>query len=112
MQTLDHPHDAAGSITGSDTLNLIGQYFPRTVQGTFTVGTDCPGTGSYADSLGNEISFVFTAVNDGDTLDVEKPDRTGRPVCHCTCARCCHSLARGRGVPAAILLLATGTGKV
>ena len=68
MQTLDHPHDAAGSITGSDTLNLIGQYFPRTVQGTFTVGSDCRGTGSYADSLGNEISFVFTAVNDGDTL--------------------------------------------
>ena len=68
MQTLDHPHDAAGSITGSDTLNLIGQYFPRTVQGTFTVGSDCRGTGSYADSLGNEISFVFTVVNDGDTL--------------------------------------------
>jgi len=74
MQTLDHLHDAAGSITGSDTLNLIGQYFPRTVQGTFTVGTDCRGTGSYADSLGNEISFVFTAVNDGDTLFLQGSD--------------------------------------
>ena len=70
MQTLDHPHDAAGSITGSDTLNLMGQYFPRTVQGTFTEGSDCRGTGSYADSLGN----------------------------------CCHSLARGRGMPAAYLV--------
>jgi hypothetical protein len=74
MQTLDHPHDAAGRITGNDTLNLMGQYFPRTLQGTFTVGSDCRGTGSYADSLGNEISFVFTAVNDGDTLFLQGSD--------------------------------------
>jgi len=74
LQTLDHPHDAAGRITGNDTLNLMGQYFPRTLQGTFTVGSDCRGTGSYADSLGNEISFVFTAVNDGDTLFLQGSD--------------------------------------
>ncbi|MEQ1909758.1 MAG: hypothetical protein ABMA15_13100 [Vicinamibacterales bacterium] len=67
-QSLHHPDDNTGTITGSDTMSLMGQMVPRRLAGTFTLGRNCRGTGTYLDSLGNHVSFVFTAVNDGDTL--------------------------------------------
>ena len=66
MQTLDHPHDAAGSITGSDTLNLIGQYFHARFKGLSQWGPTAVARALM--QTRSEISFVFTVVNDGDTL--------------------------------------------
>ena len=74
VQTTAHVNDASGIITGHDTLNLMGQYFPRDLQGTFTLASTCRGTGVYTDSLGNVIHFVLTAVNDGDTLFLQGSD--------------------------------------
>src|SRR5262249_37348916 len=73
-QQMEHPYDAFGTFTGNDDLNLMGQYFPRTLQGVFQVGSNCRGTGSYRDSLGNKINYVFTVVNGGDTLFLRGAD--------------------------------------
>lgn len=57
-----------GQWSGTDTLNLMGQYFPRTNQGTYKLASNCRGTGFYTDNLGNNINYVFTAVDGGDML--------------------------------------------
>ena len=63
-----------GVITGSDTASFMGQYAPRTLQGTYRIGSNCRGTGFYTDSLGNQINYVFTAVDGGDTLYLQGAD--------------------------------------
>ncbi|MEP7343478.1 MAG: hypothetical protein ABI977_37510 [Acidobacteriota bacterium] len=65
---------ANGILTGSDTANFMGQYLPRTNQGTYKIGSNCRGTGSYTDSLGNKINYVFTAVDGGETLYLQGSD--------------------------------------
>lgn len=63
-----------GVLTGSDTANFMGQYLPRTNQGTYKIGSNCRGSGSYTDSLGNKINYVFTAVDGGETLYLQGAD--------------------------------------
>ncbi len=63
-----------GILTGADTGSLMGQIAPRTIQGTFNIGSNCRGTGSYTDSLGNKINYVFTAVDGGETLYLQGSD--------------------------------------
>jgi hypothetical protein len=63
-----------GLWTGSDTLNLMGQYFPRVNQGTYKMESNCRGKGFYTDNLGNSINYVFVAVDDGDTLYLQGAD--------------------------------------
>lgn len=57
-----------GLDSGSDTLSLMGQYVSRVNQGTHTVSSNCRGAGTYTDSLGATINYVFTVVDGGDTL--------------------------------------------
>jgi hypothetical protein len=57
-----------GVTTGSDTFNAMGQYLPRTLNGTYKVGENCRGTGVYTDSLGNQVNYVFTLVDKGETI--------------------------------------------
>jgi hypothetical protein len=57
-----------GLFSGSDTINFMGQYAQRTDQGTYKMDSNCRGTGFYTDSLGNKVNYVFTAVDDGDTI--------------------------------------------
>ena len=57
-----------GIFNGTDTINLMGQYAPRVDTGTFKMETNCRGTGFYTDTLGNKVNYVFTAVDDGDTI--------------------------------------------
>ena len=57
-----------GISTGSDTFNVMGQYLPRTIAGTYNVASNCRGTGFYADSLGNQVNYVFTLVDKGETI--------------------------------------------
>lgn len=67
--------DRIGTIAGHDTFNVMGQYLPRTFNGTFTIDSNCRGAGFYIDSLGREVNYVFTAVNDGDRLYIQSNDR-------------------------------------
>ena len=67
-------HSTVGTLSGEDTFNVMGQYLPRDLQGTFVVNANCRGAGGYTDSLGNNISYVFTVVNDGDTLFLQGAD--------------------------------------
>jgi len=60
-----------GTWSGTDVLNTMGQYFPRVNNGTYTLGSNCRGTGFYTDNLGNQINYVFTAVDGGDTLYIQ-----------------------------------------
>jgi hypothetical protein len=63
-----------GIINGSDTASFMGQYSPRALEGTFNIGSNCRGAGSYTDSLGNQINYVFTAVDGGETLYLQGSD--------------------------------------
>ncbi len=63
-----------GLWTGSDTLNLMGQYFPRANQGTYKMESNCRGAGSYTDNLGNSVNYVFVAVDGGDTIYFQGTD--------------------------------------
>jgi hypothetical protein len=63
-----------GVWTGSDTLNFMGEYFPRANQGTYKVESNCRGTGFYTDNLGNKVNYVFVAIDGGDTLYLQGAD--------------------------------------
>jgi hypothetical protein len=70
--SIDGDHN--GVWTGSDTLNFMGQYFPRSNQGTYKMESNCRGTGFYTDNLGNKVNYVFVAVDGGDTLYLQGAD--------------------------------------
>ena len=59
-------------------MSLMGQLVPRSLNGTFTLGSNCRGAGSYRDpsdpSGKRRIGFVFTVVNDGDQLFLQGSD--------------------------------------
>jgi hypothetical protein len=65
---------SAGVIQGADTLNIMGQYFKRELTGSYKLERNCRGTGSYTDTLGAKINYVFTAVDGGDTVFVQGAD--------------------------------------
>jgi hypothetical protein len=70
-----HSIDGGNGVwTGSDTINFMGQYSPRTNQGTYKLESNCRGTGFYTDNLGNSVNYVFVAVDGGDTLYVQGAD--------------------------------------
>jgi hypothetical protein len=71
---MDHAHNAVGTFMGSDTFSFMGHYASRAFQGTFKLESNCRGTASYADSLGNRINYVFTVVNDGATIFLQGAD--------------------------------------
>lgn len=51
-----------GVLTGADTFAAAGQFIQRQNKGTFTVNSDCTGTGFYKDSIGNDINYFFMVV--------------------------------------------------
>lgn len=60
---------AEGITTGSATANFMGQFVAREiVTGSYKLNGACRGTGSYTDSIGNKVNYVFTAVDGGETL--------------------------------------------
>ena len=71
---MDHAYNAVGTFTGADTFSFMGQYASRSFQGVFKLESNCRGTASYSDSLGNRINYVFTVVNDGDTIFLQGAD--------------------------------------
>ena len=67
-QTFSVDSNYNGTWTGTDTFNAMGQYIPRVNNGTYTLGSNCRGKGFYTDNLGNQINYVFTVVDGGDTF--------------------------------------------
>jgi hypothetical protein len=64
-----------GTWKGTDTFNIMGQqYLPRENSGTYTIKSNCRGTGFYKDNLGNSANYVFVAVDGGDTLYIQGAD--------------------------------------
>lgn len=66
----EHTLDAAfnGVLNGNDTMSLMGTFVPRVIQGSYTVGSNCRGSGTYTDDAGNTINYVLTAVDNGDRI--------------------------------------------
>lgn len=82
-QALKHSDDNTGTFSGSDTMSLMGGFIDRPIEhGIFTVGDNCRGYGSYktidpTDSSRRKritIHYVFTVVNEGDTLFLQGSD--------------------------------------
>ncbi len=73
---LTHSIDSGfnGVWTGSDTVSFAGQYSPRANQGTYKLESNCRGVGFYTDNLGNQINYVFVAVDGGDTIYFQGTD--------------------------------------
>ena len=44
------------------------QYLPRVTKGTYKLGSNCRATGFYTDNLGNQVNYVFTVADKGDTI--------------------------------------------
>ena len=57
-----------GVLNGADMVSMMGTFVPRTIQGNFTVSSNCRGAGSYTDDAGNTINYVMTAVDNGDRI--------------------------------------------
>jgi hypothetical protein len=74
--TFTHSLDGAfkGVSTGSDLFAAAGQFLPRANQGTFSVNSDCTGTGFYTDSLGNNINYVFVVLEGGKEIFFQGSD--------------------------------------
>lgn len=71
--------DGVGNLTGSDTVSIDGNVFPRTFTGTYTVNADCTATVVLTDEFGNVgttsgvivdhgDSTLLISVNPGDTI--------------------------------------------
>ncbi|MGH9851904.1 MAG: hypothetical protein ACREBD_18880, partial [Blastocatellia bacterium] len=73
---LTHSIDSGfnGVWTGSDTASFAGQYSPRANQGTYKLESNCRGVGFYTDNLGNQINYVFVAVDGGETIYFQGTD--------------------------------------
>jgi uncharacterized protein (TIGR03437 family) len=57
--------DGAGNFTGADVVSFGGTITPRTLSGTYQTNSDCSGTSTFTDSLGNTAHFRGTVSPDG-----------------------------------------------
>ncbi len=68
----------SGRIFGFDALALNGGQLPRRdYEGTYTLNRDCTGTGTYKDSLGSKVNFVFTVVGGGNEIYLQGANGDG-----------------------------------
>ncbi len=64
--------DGRGGFTGISTFSAAGLIQRRTFSGTYSLGSDCSGTATLVDSLGNSATLAIAAVNYGqDVLFIE-----------------------------------------
>jgi uncharacterized protein (TIGR03437 family) len=60
--------DGAGHFSGATTTSYAGTIEPRTLSGTYTTNSDCSGTSTFTDSLGNTAHFRSTISPDGQQI--------------------------------------------
>ena len=69
--------DAAGNLTGADTMSLGGQIIPRTYSGTVNVKSDCTFTARFTYLTGTPglvVSSTGTIVSGGGEIQVVETD--------------------------------------
>ena len=66
--------DGKGGLTGSDTYSYDGQIQPRTLTGTYTISTDCTGTATLSDNLGNSAHLNLVVVDNGQSIQFAQSD--------------------------------------
>jgi hypothetical protein len=69
--------DGAGTWSGQVTVNLGGAVAPVSVNGTYTINSDCSGTRTYKTSLGLIAHDAFVATGGGRELVLTQTDSFG-----------------------------------
>jgi hypothetical protein len=62
--------DGSANGTGSDTISINGVPLQRTYTGTYTVNSDCTGSATYKDSLGQTFHESGIVMNGGNQIAV------------------------------------------
>jgi hypothetical protein len=66
--------DGNGSLSGSSTYSLDGGTQGRTLTGTYSVGSDCTGTATVSDNLGNSMDLNLVIVGNGQSIQLMQSD--------------------------------------
>lgn len=66
--------DEKGNLTGSSSYSLDGQIQARTLTGTYSVSTDCTGTVTLSDNLGNSTHLNLVVVDNGQSIQLAQSD--------------------------------------
>jgi hypothetical protein len=66
--------DGKENISGTSTYSLDGTIQPRTLTGTYSVNTNCTGTATVTDSLGNITHLNLTVVANGQSMQFVQTD--------------------------------------
>jgi hypothetical protein len=61
-------NDGSGNASGADSLSINGVPVQRTYTGTYTVKSDCTGTATFLDSLGNTFHESGVVMNGGNQI--------------------------------------------
>jgi hypothetical protein len=83
--------DGNGIFTGSSTFSESGTIASRAISGAYTVSSDCTGSATFTDSLGNTLHINLVVLGSGQEIDFIQTD-TGAVVsgsamqqqAHCT----------------------------
>jgi uncharacterized protein (TIGR03437 family) len=60
--------DGKGNLNGKSTLSSAGKVQKRTLSGTYSIGTNCTGTASLTDNLGNSGVLAMTVIDNGQQV--------------------------------------------
>ena len=66
--------DENGNLTGSSTYSLDGTVQPRTLTGKYSVSSDCTGTATLSDNLGNVTHLSLVVVGNGQSIQLVQSD--------------------------------------
>lgn len=61
--------DGNGTSTGSSTFSESGTVGSRTISGTYTVNSDCTGSATFTDNLGNTLHISLVVLGGGQEID-------------------------------------------
>jgi len=66
--------NGSSKVTGSSSLNVGGGINSRTLTGTYTVNSDCTGSFTYTDNLGNSASINLVIIGGGTEIQFLETD--------------------------------------
>jgi hypothetical protein len=66
--------DGNGTFTGSSTFSESGTIASRSISGTYTVNSDCTGSATFTDSLGNSLNINLVILGGGQEIDFIQTD--------------------------------------
>lgn len=66
--------DGNGSFSGTSTASTGGIIATRNISGKYSINTNCTGTATFGDSLGNVLTLAFTVVDNGREIQFIQTD--------------------------------------